>query len=99
PNSRATPTEIAPGTASRLLSFMLIDVVVRVAHALNFFGVFVGNFYAELFFETHDQLDRVERVGAEVVNKPRVRRNFILIDTEFVNDDLFYFSFDLWIGH
>src|SRR5580765_670143 len=81
------------------LLLVLIDVVVRIAHALNLFGVFVRDFDAELFFETHYQLDRVERIRAEVVDESRIGRYFVFIDPKFVNNDLFYFSFDLWIGH
>src|SRR6185436_11785031 len=81
------------------LCLVLIDIVVRVAHALNFFSVLVGNLDAEFFFETHYQLNRVERVSAEVVDKPRVGSNFVFVNTQLVNDDLFYFLLNLWIGH
>src|SRR5205807_4564132 len=79
--------------------FVLIDVVVRVAHALNLLGVFVRDFNPELFFKAHDQLNRVERVCAEIVDDPGIWRHFVFIDAKFVNDNLFYFLLNLWIGH
>src|ERR1044072_8708063 len=81
------------------LCLVLIDVIVRIAHALNFLCVFVGNLDAEFFFETHHQLDRVERVGAEVIDKPGSGRDFVFVDTQLVNNDLLNFLLNLWIGH
>src|SRR4029434_3594809 len=48
----------------------------------------VGNLDAEFLFEGHDELDRVERVGPEVVDKRRVRRHLVLIDTQLLDNDL-----------
>src|SRR5712671_4008956 len=86
-------------TGSGSLRFVLIDIIVRVAHALNFFRILVRNFNAELFFEAHHQLDSVERVGAEVIDEPGIRRNFVFVDAKLVHDNLFYFLLNLWIGH
>jgi len=78
---------------------VLIDVVVRIAHALNLFRVLIGNLDAELFLETHDQFDGVERVSAKVVDEPGIRRNFIFVDAQLVYYDLFYFLLNVLIGH
>src|SRR5215471_19244122 len=82
-----------------LLTLVLIDIVVRVAHALDLLRVLVGNFDSELFFKAHDQLDGVERIGAQVINESRVGCYFILIHAELIDDNLFYFLLNLWIGH
>src|SRR5205085_6361334 len=76
-----------------------VYVVVRVADALNLLGVLVGDFDAELLLEAHHQLDRVERVGPQVVNEARVRRHLVLVNAQLVNDDLLHFCFNLRIGH
>ena len=78
---------------------MLIDVVVRIAHALNLFRILVGNLDAELFLETHDQFDGVELVSAEVVDETSIWRNFIFVDAQLVHYDLFYFLLNVLIGH
>src|SRR6516164_5023322 len=46
-----------------------LDETDRVAHGLDLLGRVVGNFDAELFFERHHQFDRVEAVGAEIVDE------------------------------
>ncbi len=50
------------------LLFVLVDIVVRVAHTLNILSIFVGNLNAKLFFKTHHEFDRVQLIGAEVVD-------------------------------
>src|SRR5258707_8989656 len=46
---------------------VLADIVHRVLHAANFFGILIGNFDIERFFERHHEFDGVKRVGAEVI--------------------------------
>src|SRR5437016_14375293 len=81
------------------LTLVLVNIVIGVAHALDLLSVFVGNLDAEFFLEPHHQLDRVKRVGPEVVNEPGIRSYFVLVHTQLVNDNLFYFLLNLWIGH
>src|SRR6185503_19147091 len=86
-------------SAAKFLLLVLVDVVISVPHTLNLLSIFVGNFNAKLFFKTHHEFDRVQRVGAEVVDKSRVWRDFVLIDTKLIDDNLFYLVLDLLIGH
>ena len=44
------------------------------------FRSLVRNLDAEFFLERHDQLDRVEGVGAQVIDERRVRGHFFFID-------------------
>ena len=46
-----------------------VDVVDGVLDALDVLGLLVGDLDLELLFEGHDELDRVERVGPEVVDE------------------------------
>src|SRR5215208_1641757 len=78
---------------------MLIDIVISVPHALNLLSIFVGNLNAKLFFKTHHEFDRVQRIRAEVVDESGIRRDLILIDTKLIDDNLFYLVLDLLIGH
>src|SRR6185436_10137886 len=64
-----------------------LDVLDGFLHAGDLFGVLVGDFDAELLFERHHELHRVERVGAEVVDERRVRRHFFLIHAQLLHDD------------
>src|SRR6185295_17403629 len=85
--------------AAKGLLFVLVDIVVRVAHTLNLLSIFVGNLNAKLFFKTHHEFDRVQRIGAEVVDESRVWRDLVLIDTKLIDNNLFYLVLDLLIGH
>src|SRR5712692_9920326 len=76
--------------AARALLRVLADVINRITHALNFFGVFVRDLDIELFLEPHHKFNRIERVGAEVVNEPRVRSHFAFVYAELVDDYLFH---------
>src|SRR5579862_8446999 len=56
--------------ACALLLFRVgLDVLDGFLHAGDLLGVFVRDLDAKLFLERHDQLDRVQRVGAQVVDK------------------------------
>ena len=67
-------------------------VVDRVLDGDDFLRVFVRDldalaFLTELFFERHDQLDEVQGVGVEVVNKRRLGGDFGLFDAELFGYD------------
>src|SRR5579859_3393541 len=55
-----------PRKLFRALS-VLLDVIDSVVDGPDLFRVLVGNLDVESFFEGHDQLDGVERIGAQVV--------------------------------
>src|SRR5580704_7849590 len=81
-----------------LASFgVLLDVIDGVFDRGNFLGILVRNLNAEIFLESHDQLDRVERVGAQVVHKGSSRRNFTFVHTELLDNDCLHAFFDA--GH
>jgi len=68
---------------------VLFHVCVRIADALDLFSVFVRYLDIKLFFKTHHELNEVQRISSQVLDKPRVFRDFSLVNTEFVDDDLF----------
>ncbi len=74
-----------------MLLFLSFDVGDRVAYGGDFFSVFVRDRNLEFFFELHDQLDGVERIGAEVIGKACCRHYFSCIHTKFIYDNLGYF--------
>src|SRR5437588_5128944 len=69
---------------------VLPDVIDGIADALDFFGVFVRYFDVEFFLETHYKFDRVERVGAEIIDEPGVWSHFAFVDTQLIDDYLFH---------
>src|ERR1017187_3123546 len=66
---------------------------VQLADRLKLFGVRFRDLALDLVLEFllkgHDQLDRVERVGAEIIKKGGIWRDLLLIDVELVHNDLF----------
>src|SRR3546814_5751869 len=54
---------------SALVGFNIID---RVLNGPDLFRCVVRNFHAEFFFESHDQLDNVEAVSAQIVDEARL---------------------------
>ena len=64
-----------------------LDVLDGFLHAGDLLGVLVGNLDAELLFEGHHELDRVERVRAQVVDERGVDGDFLLVDSELLDDD------------
>ncbi len=47
-----------------------------------------GNFAPELLLERHDQLDGVEAVGAQIVDKAGIFGHLGFVDAEMLDDDL-----------
>ena len=56
--------------------------LIGLADGLNLLGRVVGNIDVELFFELHHQLDRIERIGPQIVHKRGFRRYFLFIDAQ-----------------
>src|SRR6476620_5117248 len=94
PTDETRPT---PVTTTRLLKpprllllGVALDVLDGFLHAGDLLGVLVGNLDAEFLFEGHDELDGVERGGAQVIDERRVRRHFLFIHTQLLDDDFFH---------
>lgn len=82
-----------------LLRSFLFDVFYDIADGLKFFGVFVRDFDREFFFESHDELDDVERISAQIFDKRRGGRNLFRIYAELLDDDFLYLLFDWFVRH
>src|SRR5580658_2618655 len=81
---------LAVNRGSGLASFAF-DVIGDLAHRLKLLGVGLRNLslylVLELLLEGHDQLDRVQRIGTQIVKKGGVRRDLLLVDIELVHND------------
>jgi hypothetical protein len=84
---------------SGLLVGLLFDVFDDITHALEFLGVFVGNFDSEFFLEGHDEFDSIQRIGAEVFNERCRSGDLFGIHAKLVDNDIFDFFFDGFFGH
>src|SRR5437879_2727759 len=75
------------------------DVVDHVADGLQFFSIFVRHFYGKFLFERHHQFHDIERIGAQVLDKRRLRRNLLRIHAELFDDDVLDLFLNRFVGH
>src|SRR5579864_634093 len=73
-----------------VLALRFLDVFHCIANGHDRLGRVVGNLDAELFLKRHYQLDRVERVGAEILDKGRALRDLLGIDVQMLDHDLLH---------
>src|SRR5437588_6998106 len=67
---------------------MRLDKADRILDGNDLLGCIVGDFAAELLFERHHQLDRIEAVGAQIVDETGVLGHLDFVDAEMLDDDL-----------
>src|SRR5208282_6395863 len=67
---------------------VLFEELDGVAHGENGFGGVVGNLATKFLLEGHDELDRVEAVGAEIIDETGVFGYLVGLDAEMLHDDL-----------
>src|SRR3954447_13372146 len=87
PPANGTDRRSVPNWARLRSLGALVDVLDRVLNLLDLLGLVVGNLDAELLFESHDQLDRIERVRSEVFDERRFGLDLFGVDTELLDDD------------
>src|ERR1044071_3556094 len=78
--SRPVPTDLRCFRA-------FLDVVDGVLDLADLLRLVVRDLHAELFLEGHDQLDGVERVGAEVFDERRFGSDLVRVDAQLLDDD------------
>ena len=59
----------------------------RITDGADVFLHVVWDLNIELFFESHDQLDQVERVRAEVINKACALNNLVTLYVEILDNN------------
>src|ERR1700756_2380 len=76
------------------LAAALVDVVDGLVDGSNLLGILVRDFDLEFLLEGHHQLDRVERIGAQVVDERGIVRDLLLLDAQLFGND----GFDLLLN-
>src|SRR5437588_12011690 len=79
------PNQAKPRCLLRLRMF--VDALDGVFHLANLLRFVIGDLDAELFLERHDQLDRVERVCAEVFDEGCIGLDLVRVDSKLLDDD------------
>jgi len=61
-----------------------------------FFRILVGDGELEFILELHHQLDGIQRVGVEVIDKMGLARDFVLVDAHLLADDFLNLLLDIF---
>src|ERR1700682_3749437 len=97
PTEQIRPMPVMTTRLSKLLAKLLAclrvlaDVVDGIRHGANLLRILVGDFDIEGLFEGHHELDRIERIGAQVVHERSAGRDLALVHTQLLDNDLFHF--------
>jgi hypothetical protein len=67
----------------------------RIADGHDRLSLIIRDFDAELFLKSHDKLNRVERIGAKVVNEIGVIDHLVGFNAEMLDNDLLYALSDI----
>src|ERR1700684_3539840 len=67
---------------------VLFEELDGVAHGQNGFRRVIGNLATKFLFESHDELDRIEAIGAEIIDEAGVIRDLVGLDAQMLPDDL-----------
>src|SRR4029079_12863910 len=92
-------TRPRPGTTTRRMglgsALLGLDELDGVLDGEDLLRGVVRDLDAELLLEGHDQLDRVQAVGAKVVDETGVGRDLRLFDAQVFDHDLLHAVFDV----
>src|ERR1700710_604115 len=61
---------------------VLLEEFCGVAYGQDRFGGIVRNFTTEFFFKCHHEFDRIQTVGAEIINEACVVDHFLGVNTK-----------------
>src|ERR1700677_3107348 len=70
------------------LALVRIDVIDGLLNRRDLFRILVGNFGLEFLFECHHQLNRIQRVRAEIVDERGVIGDFFFFHAQLFGHDL-----------
>src|SRR5215470_11614106 len=71
------------------LAATFVDVVDGLMNGGDLLGVLVGDLDLEFLFQSHDELDRVERIGPKIVHERCIVRDLLLFDAQLFGNDGF----------
>src|SRR5206468_9545319 len=66
------------------------DKIDGILHGEDLLGRVIRDFAAKFFLECHHQLDRVETVGAQIIDKACILGYFRFVDPEVLDDNLLH---------
>lgn len=76
------------------LFYVGFDVFDGLTYGRDLLSLIVGNGDAKSFLKLHDEFYSIQRICAQIIGEAGLVINFTFFNTEFVNDDCFYFAFN-----
>src|SRR5689334_847391 len=87
-NDAGVGHSLTPPSMERISGLAAIrDVADCLAHGGDLLGIFVRDFDLEFFFERHHQFDRVQRIGAEIIDERSVIDDLLRLDAQLFGDN------------
>src|SRR5690606_6373112 len=88
PTGVTSPRPVTTTRCAKLFPDLGVEITQGISNGAELFGVLVGDVDVELLLEGHDELDRVEAVGAEILHEARLVRQLLPLDAEFLDNDV-----------
>src|SRR6266581_3707815 len=90
---------IATRRLMRLFPHLLVKVLQRLSHRPQLLGFLVRDVDVEFLLEGHYQLHGVEAVRAQVLHEARFGGEFVALDPQLLDDDVFHLLLELLHVH
>lgn len=94
PSEELTSAALLDTVRSIPLDLELGDIVDNFLYCRDVGSFFLRDLAVEFFFDSHDELDSVQRVGAQIIHKGGRVDNLFLIHAQLGRDDLLDLVFD-----
>src|SRR6185312_7670233 len=88
PTGVTSPRPVTTTRCTKLFPDLFMEVRHGIADGAKLLRLFVQDIDVELLFECHDELDRVEAVGAEVFHEAGIVGQLLPLDAELFDDDI-----------
>src|SRR6476646_9151985 len=95
PTGGTSPRPVTTTRCAKLLPDLLVEVVHGVADGPELLGILIRNVDVELLLERHDELDRVQAVGAEVFHEAGLAGELFPLHAQLLDDDVLDLLFDV----
>src|SRR6185312_5031799 len=95
PTGVTRPSPVTTTRRDKLFPDLLVEIIHRVADGPQLFRVLIRDVDVELLLERHDELHRVQAVGAEVLHEAGFVGQLLPLDAKLLDDDVLDLLFDV----
>src|SRR6185503_3609442 len=88
PTGVTSPRPVTTTRRTRLFPDFLVEILESVAYGAQLLRFFVRDVDVEFLLESHDQLDGVEAVRAEILHETGLGSQLLPFDAQLLDDDV-----------